>query len=67
MNKLNKAENRLKKGKFCTYKALRLCRTRSARQFEEEISIKLFRLKKLIWFKNKEKEIEELEIEKKVI
>ena len=47
-SKLKKAENRLKK-------ALRLCRTKSARQFEDEISIKLFRLKKLVYFRDQEK------------
>ena len=55
-SKLQKAENRLKK-------ALRLCRSNSMPEYEEEISIKMFRLKKMMWFKLKEKELSELKLE----
>lgn len=32
-------------------------------EYEEEISIKMFRLKKMMWFKLKEKELSELKLE----
>jgi hypothetical protein len=66
-NKIHKAESRLKKGSCSPESALRLCRSKSAREYEDEVSIKLFRLKKLAWLGSKEREINEIELEKQLL